>query len=97
MGIKICTKFKGHLKSLSQERIKSETDGLMLSVNAPKMLQVMIDNSILSEILPVEDYDLDMHLQALSLSEQFKISPTLPIIYSVLFMHNENITFSNLN
>ena len=95
-GLKICTKFKGYLKSLSQERIKSETDGLMLSVNAPKMLQVMIDNSILSEILPVEDYDLDMHLQALSLSEQFKISPTLPIIYSVLFMHNENITFSNL-
>lgn len=95
-GLKICTKFKGHLKSLSQERIKSETDGLMLSVNAPKMLQVMNDYGILSEILPVEDYDLDMHLQALSLSEQFKISLTLPIIYSVLFMHNENVTFSNL-
>ena len=68
----------------------------MLSVNAPKMLQVMNDYGILSEILPVENYDLDLHLQALSLCEQFKIAPTLPLMYSVLFMHNENITFSNL-
>ncbi|MEM6338631.1 MAG: CCA tRNA nucleotidyltransferase [Pseudomonadota bacterium] len=95
-GLKICTKFKERLKSLSQERIKSETDGLMLSVNAPKMLQVMNDYGILSEILPVENYDLDLHLQALSLCEQFKIAPTLSLMYSVLFMHNENITFSNL-
>ena len=95
-GLKICTNFKGRLKSLSQERIKSETDGLVLSVNAPKMLQVMSDNGILSEVLPVKTYDLDLHLQVLSLCEQFKIAPTLPLIYAVLFMHNENVTFSNL-
>ena len=95
-GLKICIKFKGYLKNLSQERIKLEIDSLMLSVNAPKTLQLMNDSGILSKILPVKNYDLDLHLQALSLSEQFKISPTLPTMYSVLFMHNKNITFSDL-
>ena len=95
-GLNICTKFKKRLKSLSKERIKSEADGLMLSANAPKMLQVMSDNGILSEILPIKNYDLELHLQALSLCEQFNITPSLPLIYAVLFMRSENNTFSNL-
>lgn len=95
-SLDICIKFKGHLKNLSKERIKSEIDGLLLSANAPKMLQVMNDSGILSEILPVKNYNLELHLQALSMCKQFKISPSLPLIYSILFMHNENITFSKL-
>lgn len=95
-GLDICVQFKGHLKNLSQERIKSEIDNLLLSINAPKMLQVMHNKGILSEILPVKNYKIDMHLQILSICGQFNISSTLPLIYSVLFIDTETITFSKL-
>lgn len=96
LGLDICIKYKGYLKGLSKERIKSEIDSLLLGANAPKMLKVMSDASILSEILPVKNYDLDLHLQALSMCKKFKVNLSLSLIYSILLMHTENITFSSL-
>ena len=96
IGIDVCVKYKAYLKGISKERIKSEIDGLLLGENAPKMLKVMSDASILSEILPVKNYNIDIHLQALLMCKKFKVSPALSLIYSILFMHTENITFSNL-
>lgn len=96
VGLDICIKYKGHLMSLSKERIKSEIDGLLLSANAPEILKVMSNASILSVILPVKSYDLALHLQALSMCKKFGVNPSLSLIYSMLFMHTQNITCSEL-
>ena len=95
-GLNICAKFKGHLKDLSKERIKSEFDGLLLSQNASKMLSIMSDNGILQEALSVDEYDLELHQLAVSMSEQFNIKPSLALIYSVLFRYSEELNYSHL-
>lgn len=95
-GLDVCKKYKKHLKDLSRERIKSEIDGLLLSQNSSKMLEIMSKNGILSEILSVKKYDANLHQLALSVCKQFNSTPLLPLIYSVLFRHNDNITFSYL-
>ena len=37
-----------------------------------------------------------LHLQALSMCKKFGVDPSLSLIYSMLFMHTENITYSEL-
>jgi poly(A) polymerase len=95
-GLEVCTKLKGHLKNLSPERIKLEMDRLLLNSNAPDILEIMANNGILQEALPVENYGLELYKLALSMSEQFSTPPSLALMYAVLFQNSANVTRSAL-
>ena len=94
-GFNICIKFKSYIRELSQERIKAEMDRLVLNIEAPKILQLMNDYKILSEIFPIDSYRSDLHIQILLLCTKIKVSPSLPLIYYILFINNKNVTISD--
>lgn len=95
-GLNICTYFKSHLKKLSQERIKSEIDRLLVDENSPGTLQVMYDNGILQSVLPISEYDQRLHFKALSICKIFNTTISLPIIYFILFMFTKDTNFYQL-
>jgi poly(A) polymerase len=96
VGLQACAELKDGINRLSKERIKSEMDGLLLGINAPKMLKILDENGILDNIFPVSKYDMSLHLEVVSACKKFNTIPSLPLSYAILFMYSENITLSTL-
>ncbi len=95
-GLSACRQLRDNLPNLSGERLKSEMDLLFPLNGSPKTLQTMFDSGILQKILPVQKYDSQMHNHLLKCARSFDKEPSLSALYSMLFMHSENISVKNL-
>lgn len=86
-----CIKLKGEIKSLTRERIKLEMDKIIITKNAPDILQIMFDNQILQIIFPIKNYNSSSFQEAIS----FNIVSYL-FLYSLLFYAATEITVKSL-
>lgn len=86
-----CIKLKKEIKSLTRERIKLEMDKIIITNNAPDILQIMFDNQILQIIFPIKNYNSSSLQEAIS----FNIVSYL-FLYSLLFYAATEITVKSL-
>lgn len=86
-----CIKLKKEIKSLTKERIKLEMDKIIITKNAPDILQIMFDNQILQIIFPIKNYNSSSFQEAIS----FNIVSYL-FLYSLLFYAATEITVKSL-
>ncbi|MDG1436355.1 MAG: CCA tRNA nucleotidyltransferase [Rickettsiaceae bacterium] len=94
-GLKACAAYKEGLQNLSFERIKSEMDLLLTLNGSPNILFCMSEEGILAQILPVNDYDVNLHLKALEMSDKFKAKIDACIVYAILF-NNTKLSYGQL-
>ena len=95
-GLAACVANKDKLVKLSKERIKAELDSLLLLPKSPEMLFAMFDSGILEQILPIKKYDKYLHIRALDIAASFGVELELPVIYSMMFTHVDDISLNKL-
>ncbi len=95
-GLAACIANKDKLVKLSKERIKAELDSLLLLPKSPEMLFAMFDSGILEQILPIKKYDKYLHIRALDIAGSFGVELELPVIYSMMFTHVDDISLNKL-
>lgn len=95
-GLAACIANKDKLVKLSKERIKTELDSLLLLPKSPEMLFAMFDSGILEQILPIKKYDKYLHIRALDIAGSFGVELELPVIYSMMFTHVDDISLNKL-
>lgn len=87
-GLEAATQLKDGLKIISKERIKAELAKILLSNNSPHILQVMFNTGILSIILPIKYYYLNVIEKAVGLELYTK--------YALLFCNFEELNLVDL-
>ena len=95
-GLAACIDNKDKLGRLSGERIKAELDSLLVLPGSPEMLLIMFESGILEQILPVKKYDRHLHIRALDIAASFGVKLELPVIYSIIFTHVNDISLNKL-
>ncbi len=95
-ALEACILYKKKLKSLSGERIKAELDLLLPLPNSSKILSCMFKIGILEQILPIDNYDQELHKKALKIANSFGTNLELPIIYTILFISCDDISLKQL-
>ncbi len=96
-GLKACIKLKNGLSILSQERIKSELDLLLIQENAIDFLSIMDNSNILQQILKPINYNINYIKAAIKFSHTTKNKINLTTIYAILFINNDNLSKKSLN
>jgi len=95
-GLAACIANKNKLSLLSGERIKSEMDLLLPLKNSPDVLECMFEVGILEQILPIKNYDKELHIKALNIASSYDVALELPIIYAMLFCLGDVISRNKL-
>ncbi|MDC0864735.1 CCA tRNA nucleotidyltransferase [Rickettsiaceae bacterium] len=95
-ALNACIDNKSHLPSLSRERIKSEVDLLILLPNSSKILLLMYESGILSELFPKWQYDEKSHSNALKFAKSFSVNLNKITIYTMMCMHLDYVSYPQL-
>jgi poly(A) polymerase len=90
-----CIANKDKLPLLSGERIKSELDLLLPLAGSADILDNMFAVGVLEQILPINNYNKNLHIKALKVANSFGATLELSVIYAVLFSSTD-ISYNKL-
>ena len=90
-GLKYSSKYAQELKNISKERIFAELAKIFLAPKAVEILAIMLENNILSQILPCESADL-LHLEKLHKLANIFDSKADELLCLAIFFYNKNLS-----
>lgn len=88
-SLKACIDHKGKLPALSRERIKSETEKILMLENSPKIISIMYEKKIIQEIFPVNNYSEEIHRKIIKIAKFYQYRFLSTIIFALLLKDSE--------